>query len=199
MSGDSLIPDVPRSKVHEIDGCKVAVFDGLMPDVDVVRYHDALAQAAFKRTEVARPDTAGYRHWVTEIALTALQRQPILGLTMSALAAFDRELLDYVPYRAYTNVASYGDMLFTHRDCMPDQKDITALWFICGEWDIEWGGETVFFDKSGEIAYAVRPKPGRLIVFDGSILHVGRPPSRICYQSRYTLAIKFAPRNAMGT
>lgn len=52
------------------------------------------------------------------------------------------------------------------------------------------GGETVFFDREDEIALAVQPKPGRLVVFDGAIRHVGRPPNRICYVPRYTFAIK---------
>ena len=30
-----------------------------------------------------------------------------------------------------------------------------------------------------------------LVVFDGAIKHVGRPPNRICYHPRYTFAIKF--------
>jgi SM-20-related protein len=37
----------------------------------------------------------------------------------------------------------------------------------------------------------VSPRPGRLVIFDGSIPHAGRPPSRICHAPRYTLAYKF--------
>jgi len=39
----------------------------------------------------------------------------------------------------------------------------------------------------------VSPKPGRLVIFDGSILHAGRPPNRSCYAPRYTLAYKLEP------
>ena len=179
----------------KVGASRVAVFDGLL--ADPAQYQHALAQAAFKRTEVARPDTAGYKHWVTEIAVSALQQQPIQRLTMDALAAFDPHRAHYAPYRAYTNVASYGDVLFTHRDCLPGQRDLTALWYVCAEWDFEWGGETVFFDEAGEIACSVRPKPGRLVLFDGDILHAGRPPSRICYHPRYTLAIKLVQPGAI--
>jgi len=89
------------------------------------------------------------------------------------------------------NLLGYGDMLFTHTDCLPDQHDLTALWYLCERWDLEWGGETMFYDAQDEIACAVRPQPGRLVIFDGAIKHVGRPPNRICYAPRYTFAIKF--------
>ena len=179
----AVVPD----RTVDIDGRRVHVFDGLIADAG--EYEQALGKAFFTRTEIARPDTAGYRHWVTETRLDALARQPILAATQRAIAAGSPAA--YRPYRAYTNVASYGDVLFTHVDCLPGANELTALWFMCGRWDIEWGGETVFFDASDEIAFAVLPRPGRLVVFDGAIKHVGRPPSRVCFAPRYTFAIKF--------
>jgi hypothetical protein len=179
----------PASRTAEIDGRPLQVFDGLLPNVaDYVR---GLSSAAFTRTEIARPDTAEYMHWATEVKLENLVRQPIFELTRRAVLGFETGEFAYRPYRAYTNVASYGDMLFTHTDCLPEQHDLTALWYLCDRWDLEWGGETVFYDSVDEVAYAVKPKPGRLVVFDGAIKHVGRPPNRICYVPRYTFAIKF--------
>ena len=172
-----------------VDGRPLRIFDGLLPNVG--EYVRGLSRAAFTRTEVARADTAEYRHWATEIKLDVLARQPIFDITVRAVASFAQAGFTYRPYRAYTNVASYGDMLFTHTDCLPDQHDLTALWYLCEAWDVEWGGETVFYDSTDEIAQAVRPRPGRLVVFDGAIKHAGRPPSRICYAPRYTCAIKF--------
>ena len=172
-----------------IDGRPLRVFDGLLPNV--AEYVQVLSRAAFTRSEIARPETAEYKHWATEVKLDALLRQPIYDVTRGALGAFVTGAFDYEPYRAYTNVASYGDMLFTHTDCLPDQHDLTALWYLCEKWDIEWGGETLFFDGNDEVACAVQPRPGRLVIFDGAIKHVGRPPNRICYAPRYTFAIKF--------
>ena len=179
----------PASRTAEIDGRPLRVFDGLLPNVaDYVR---GLSNAAFTRTEIARPDTAEYMHWATEVKLENLVRQPIFELTRRAVQVFEVDGHAYRPYRAYTNVVSYGDMLFTHTDCLPDQHDLTALWYLCERWDLEWGGETMFYDAADEVAFAVTPKPGRLVVFDGAIKHVGRPPSRICYAPRYTFVIKF--------
>jgi len=185
---DATTVPVPSREVM-VDGRPIRVFDGLLPNV--AEYVQGLSKAAFTRTEIARPETAEYKHWATEIKLDALVRQPIFELTQRAVRAFTPAGFAYRPYRAYTNVASFGDMLFTHTDCLPDQHDMTALWYLCNSWDIEWGGETVFFDAEDDVACAVVPKPGRLVVFDGAIKHVGRPPTRICYAPRYTFAIKF--------
>lgn len=175
------------ARSFDVDGREIHVFDGLLPHA--AAYEQGLARAAFTRTEVARPDTAGYRHWVTETRIDALRQQPIHGLTLQAVESV-RPGAGYDAYRAYTNVATYGDMLFTHVDCLPERDDLTALWYICEQWDVEWGGETVFFDASDDIAASVRPAPGRLVIFDGRIKHVGRPPNRICYYPRYTFALK---------
>ena len=179
---------VVASREFRVDGRYVRVFDGLLSNVG--EYVQALARAAFTRTEVARPETAEYKHWVTEVKLDALARQPILGITQQAVRGFATPGEDYRAYRAYTNVASYGDMLFSHTDCLPGQHELTALWYLCEHWDLEWGGETLFFDDADEVVGAVIPKPGRLVIFDGAIRHVGRPPNRICYAPRYTFAIK---------
>jgi hypothetical protein len=61
---------------------------------------------------------------------------------------------------------------------------------IAPEWNAEGGGETLFYNSNMDAEIAVAPKPGWLVVFDGNITHVGRPPYRICYAPRYALAFK---------
>ncbi|SFK38791.1 2OG-Fe(II) oxygenase [Lysobacter sp. cf310] len=186
---------IAASRELLIDGRPLRVYDGLLSNVgDYVR---SLARAPFTRTEVARPETNDYKHWATEVKLEALVQQPIFDLTRRAVLGFTGQGYGYKPYRAYTNVASFGDMLFTHTDCLPDQRDLTALWYLCEHWDLEWGGETMFYDAADEVACALTPRPGRLVIFDGAIKHAGRPPNRICYAPRYTFAIKFE-RVALG-
>lgn len=177
------------SREQDVDGRSLRVYDGYLDDIG--DYVKALSRAAFTRSEYARPDTTEHKHWATEIALDVLVKQPIYALTRRAVLDFVSPGIAYRPYRAYTNAASYGDMLFTHVDCTPEQHDLTALWYLCSHWDLEWGGETMFYDASGEVACAITPRPGRLVIFDGAILHAGRPPNRICYAPRYTFAIKF--------
>jgi hypothetical protein len=79
------------------------------------------------------------------------------------------------------------EMLITRTCCRPDQHEQTAR-YLCGRWNIEREGETMFYDEGIEVAFAVSPRPGRLVVFDR---RAGRSAKRICYPPRYTFAIKF--------
>ena len=167
----------------------VFVFDDLLDQHHLPELVDSVQRAGFARTEAARPETAAYKHAVAEFDLERVRDLPIYPPTVRAIAsAFAGS---YLLYRAYCNAASVGDMLFTHTDCRPDQIAVTALWYLCTHWDVEWGGETLFFDETGDAVFVTTPRPGRLVLFDGAITHVGRPPTAICPETRLTFAFKF--------
>lgn len=177
---------------YRIAGRRVAAVDGLLSQAQAQQLHQVLSRSSYTRTEIARPETAEYRHWATEIKTEVCRQMPIFSPTVAALARF-AEGRSFRLYRSYVNVAHFGDMLFSHTDCLPGAGEVTALWYISDRWDPEWGGETLFFDESMDVRAALSPRPGRLALFDGDIPHVGRPPNRICYAPRYTLAMKFEP------
>src|SRR4051812_28482817 len=101
-----------------VGGREVCVFDDLVPAEELLRYARAITQASFTRTESARADTAEFRHWVCEMPLENLPRTSLWAATERALAAL-RPGERYLPYRVYTNFASYGDTLLTHVDALP--------------------------------------------------------------------------------
>lgn len=176
----------------DIDGGRVFAWDGLLSADDQAQLHRILQHSSYARTEIARPDTADYRHWAVDIDVAAAARMPILAPALAAAArAFPGKRLRL--YRCYVNVAHYGDMLFMHEDCAPGAGELTGLWYLCERWDPEWGGETLFFDGNKDVRAAIQPRPGRFALFSGEITHVGRPPNRVCYAPRYTLAMKFEP------
>lgn len=175
-----------------VEGRDIGVFDGLVPLDDIARVTQRLVRSPFTRSEVASNTTGDYRHFVHETSLDTVQSLSMWAGTKRALEVM-RPGISFSPYRAYINLALFGDMLFTHYDCGPQHHHLTALWYLCETWDVEWGGETIFFDESGDAVCAVTPRPGRLVVFDGMIRHAGRPPNRICYAPRYTFALKLAP------
>jgi SM-20-related protein len=186
--GNHILP----SRHARVEDRDVFVFDGLIAEGELGGYAEALGRAAFTRTEFAKSETSEFKHWVSEMPLANVVRLPLWPATESAIA-HARPGEAYRPCRAYTNHAAYGDMLYTHTDCGPDQRELTALWFLSAHWEPEWGGETMFFDASGDAMFCASPRPGRLLLFDGAIPHAGRPPSRICYAPRYSFAIKLAP------
>lgn len=177
------------TRITTVEGRDVAVFDALVPVEEAARYYRAISHAAFTRTETARPETVEHRHWVCEMPLENLPRTSLWQATEAAIKAL-RPNEEYRPYRCYTNFAAYGDVLLTHVDALPNSRELTALWYLCEQWDCEWGGETMFFNAEGDAQIAVAPRPGRLVLFDGAIRHAGRPPNRNCTVSRYTFAIK---------
>lgn len=176
-----------------IEGYDLAVFDGFAPLADIAKVTGRLMRSPFTRSEAASDITRDHRHWVFE---TPLETVPTLSMWAGTERALQilRPGKTFKPYRAYINHASFGDMLFTHFDSQPHHEDyFTALWYLCDAWDVEWGGETMFFDAQGDAREAVTPRPGRLCVFDGRIRHAGRPPNRVCYGPRYTFALKLMP------
>ena len=177
------------SRHARVEGRDVFVFDDLVPAEESARYFAAIAQASFKRTESARPDSTEFRHWVCEMPLDNLPRTSLWEATGRALAQA-RPCERFLPYRVYTNYSSFGDTLLTHVDAVAGSRELTALWYLCERWDTEWGGETLIYSESGDAEIAVSPRPARLLLFDGAIRHAGKPPNRNCPVARYTFAIK---------
>ena len=66
---------------------------------------------------------------------------------------------------------------------------MTHLIYLNEEWNIDWGGETVFV-INGEIEKAVIPKYGRLIIFPGNIYHAARSVSKFCPVARQIIVFK---------
>jgi hypothetical protein len=183
---------MPLTRALEVEGRPIRIYDGLVPVSYAKQLTEAFMKANFVRDEVARPDTGAFLHWVLNIPLETAPQLAVYQPTLDAVRDFEGGA-EYRIYRCYCNHAAYGDMLFTHTDALPGQQGLTALWYIAPEWNVEWGGETLFYNSNMDAEAAVTPKPGRLVIFDGAIPHVGRPPNRICYAPRYTLAFKLEP------
>lgn len=174
----------------EIEGRALWVFDDLLEPREIASLAAAFDGGAFTRNEIARPDTQQFKHWALNVALDVAQQLPLHRAMLDALGGVLSAGTRYRAYRAYCNYATYGDVLFTHTDAQPGSQELTALWFVAREWNVEWGGETLFFNSRQDAEFVVSPRPGRLVVFDGSLLHCGRPPTRICFAPRYTFAYK---------
>lgn len=91
--------------------------------------------------------------------------------------------------RIYANLNLFGDYQFDHHD----GDGWTALLFANPEWPSHWGGEFIAYSGYAlPYDYAISPKPGRLLIFDGLLWHRGGVPSKHCHLPRISIAIKFA-------
>jgi len=107
----------------------------------------------------------------------------------------DREILDvfnnYQFESALVNLSTPADMHNVHTDAH-GIPGITMLYYVNMRWSIEWAGETVFLNETMTDFEFVSPyKPGRLVMFDGSIPHVIRPPIMKADTLRMTFALRF--------
>ena len=60
-------------------------------------------------------------------------------------------------------------------------------------WHIEYGGDTLFLDESGEkVELFSQYTPGRIIILDGSIPHLARPSTTLAPHFRYSFVITFS-------
>lgn len=181
---------ISANRSCEVGGRPIRVYDGLLSQRAVSNLTMAIERGAFTRSEIARPDTGDVRHWALNIPLDAVRQLPVYLPTLDVVRKFEHGE-SYWMYRSYCNYSGFGDMLFTHTDTQQNVAGLTALWYVTPEWNVEWGGETLFFNADMDAEVVVSPKPGRLVVFDGTITHAGRPPNRICHAPRYTLALKW--------
>jgi len=97
--------------------------------------------------------------------------------------------------RCYANAHTYGVEGYPHVDSRRPGNFTTILYVNPG-WKPEWAGETVFFDESLDIAQAVMPKPGRVVIFDNRIMHAARGVTRVCPVIRVTLMFKTKMKDA---
>ncbi|MRX26960.1 2OG-Fe(II) oxygenase [Kangiella sp. HZ709] len=177
-------------RTGSIQDRKIAIYDGLLKQNEVVALDRAFQNAPFTKNEVAKAETQNSPHWALNLSIEEFKSTPMYSNLLLALSDFTGDASNYHPYRHYCNYASFGDMLYSHRDSSEPGAEITALWFICTKWHHDWGGETLFYSDEGDAEFVCTPKPGRLVLFDSHLLHAGKAPNRNCLQPRFTFAVK---------
>ncbi len=182
----------PIVSVRQLDGRSIFVVDGLVqPDVVEVIYR-SLRSLSFDLADYDTESTAEVQHWLHEFEPSLFKANPIFGTWFDLIVTKTQELFPANRLslcRVHCNSHLYGDLQHAHRDVTPG---VTALYFGNAKWIDDWQGEVLFYDLAGEPHQAVAPKPGRVVLFPGDILHRGGVPSRKCFEPRLSVAFKFA-------
>jgi len=183
----------PKIRKSLVSGRELFVCDNLIEPKMVHQVGNLVRILHYVRKEKSRPGVPGVAA-VSDIPAEKLAMDPfLLGLRQIVERLFPDE--QFTDQRAYVNCSVFGDSYYTHRDCSPQERHVTALYYANLEWQLDWGGETIYYNDDDDAELVILPRPGRLVVARGAVLHRGCVPTRSCHEERYTLAYKL---NSIG-
>jgi SM-20-related protein len=171
-----------------ISGREIHICDNMIDAAMVNRIATIVKSLHYVRREKSRPGVPGLAS-VSDIAANLISGDAFLrAVRMLAEKMFQGER--FTDQRVYVNSSVFGDGYYTHRDCGVQERHVTALYYANLGWQTDWGGETIYFNDQEDAELVVAPKPGRLVIARGAILHRGGVPTRVCHEERFTLAYK---------
>lgn len=98
---------------------------------------------------------------------------------------------EYNLERAFAMCLRYGDNDYYHQDYFNKGTGLSLVLYTNTEWDSNWG-EGVFFEISDSIYRAFSVKPGRILIFDGTLKHKAGVPSRHSPVAKISLNLRFS-------
>ena len=176
---------------HIVDTSTVHVVDGALAAAELQRTHALCRMLPFTRVRYGyRADSSvplsfDYQ-WIHPVAQ---DERALLPLTTLQSLVSDLVGEQWSPGRVHINCITPGERRHKHIDGAKG-KVLVAVCFANSEWKDEWSGDLVFFEGDHEVA-RIRPMPGRVVVFDGSLVHRGGVPVSDCPEVRYAIAHKF--------
>ena len=191
----------PHVNKRLVSGRELFICDNFVSNETALRIEKLIKMLSYERSERSRPDLP-VSGAAAEITSEQFAAEPFfaelcrLGEDMFPQERFELE-------RMYVNSAVSGDVYYAHRDCGANLKNVTALYYANSTWHADWAGETLFFNDQHDAELAITPRPGRLVVSRGAILHRGGVPSPACREQRLTIACKLralesAPNSDVG-
>jgi hypothetical protein len=178
----------PHVRRASVGGREVFICDNMLDAETISRVGLLVKGLNYKRKEKSRPNVPGMAS-LSEIAPAQMGNNRFLHqLRKIAEEMFPGEQL--TDQRAYVNSSLFGDSYYIHRDCPAQLHQVTALYYANLTWEPDWGGETIYYNDDYDAELVVSPRPGRVLLSRGAILHRGNVPTRDCYEERLTLAYK---------
>lgn len=185
----------PIATTREVDGERIHIIDGLFDPAIVAMIERLVVDLPYIRSNYDNSASEPGRHLRHTFSATMVEKFPllrgfrddILARTRQIDAARGETVEQFFALDQY-----FGAVQYPHHDT---PGGMTALYFANADWQPDWQGELVFYDKAGEAHFLVAPKPGRLCIFTGEIVHRGGVPSPLCRTQRFTVVLKTVPAN----
>jgi hypothetical protein len=174
-----------------VSGREIFVCDNFIDPATVTAVGEYVKTLPYARSETSLAGMAPTAS-SAEVPGTPLMADFITRLGRIAEEMFAGER--FKPQRAYINHSVYGDAYCMHRDL----SAVTVLYYANLFWETDWGGETIYFNDNNDAQIVVSPRPGRMVVARGAILHRGTVPTRDCSHARLTIACKLRLRGDLA-
>ena len=172
-----------------IEDNKLLIFDGLFSEEEIKHNFALVSLANFSFLHSSRDDTTAYREWAAPFSADDFSTHPLHNIFLNT-AEQHSQLKNRICYDVFCSASTFGDMSFIHSDST-EEDTISVLYYCNHQWNSEWGGETIFYDSNNEARIAISVKPGRIVVFNGSLRHRAGVPNRICPEVRLTLSTRY--------
>jgi hypothetical protein len=170
-------------------GKEIIVWDNLVPTNLRAAFHQYALNSKFKIGWSDSATETAARHKYFHCGLTEDEANTAGVLPFVMNSPIRSYLNGYKLFISVINLTTPNDVHFFHTH---NSTEIVLLYYVNQIWQSHWYGETVFSDEnSGEVEFTVRYKPGRLVLFDGSIPHAIRPQSVEGDKYRFTYAMCF--------
>ena len=186
-----------HKKLH-INGREVDIYDDLFTFQEISRMFIAVRNFPYTATNFSdgfRSHIYGEKHKLKYV-FGSREEATDFGIINRLNQVNPHFAKNYIVHRQYVNLGTTGDFDTIHIDDNHLEKPKTALYYPHPDWNIHWGGHTFFFnEKLDSIEYTAAYKPGRLVIFDGSIPHCGSPPYASAQDKRYVVTCKFQYTN----
>lgn len=94
---------------------------------------------------------------------------------------------DFELLEVYCNGQTYGQDGYPHLDNVHGETH-TFLYYANQDWNLTWGGQTVFLVNGNRIG--IDPRPNTAILFTTDLIHYGEAYNQFCRDLRMTVCYK---------
>ena len=172
---------------------EIMVFDDLIPYATRSGIYRFINSSLFRPDgkDAGYPEDAGEYHLYSSYSKDDLNNMKFLEIP--EIQPILKYVEGYDIQQIRVNLSTLNDKNHFHSDGNNTKASIkTLIYYPNMKWNIEWGGHTLFADESiSDIEYCTLYKPGRIILFDGSIPHCILPPTNLAPSYRYSFVIQY--------
>lgn len=179
---------------------KIIEFKNLVPENYLDELYNYANNVGSWKLQYSHPKYKKQRFLLMPLMRESLRRREDSMLTNMVSALEEKVDKKFAINRIYFNGQFFGMPGCPHIDSGSTNK-YTFLLYLNPEWDLTWGGQTIFYDKSfdeetGETTthsenYKVYyPQKNLSLFFPATIFHYAECPTKNCSELRITLAFK---------